>query len=64
MPLVFSLFMSAAVRIPFHTASKCGTEPIRYKKKMMLHFRDRRGAAQRSFVTEITLLVCEKAHPG
>ena len=28
---------------------------------MMLHFRDRRGVAQRRFATEITLLVCEKS---
>ena len=58
------LFTSVTVRIPVHTAPKCGTAPIQC---VTLYFRDRRGAASHRYRirAEITVLMCEqKYYPG
>ena len=51
------LFTSATVRVPVHTAPKCGTEPIRY---VTLHFRK---SARRSFTPLQSPLLCVNRSP-
>ena len=55
----FYLFSSATGGIGVHTAPKYGTKSIRY---VILHFRDRRGAAslRRRNRAATTVLVCEQ----
>ena len=55
----FYLFTSATGRIGVHTPPKYGTKPIRY---VILHFRDRRGAAslRRRNRAATTVLVSEQ----